>query len=94
MYYHPQLGPEFMKQFFGKMDMTFARDNRQMTDWLAAGKYAICVGCLNVARSRFQELPVDDFVTTDWKEGSGMSAGPGTISLIDKSAHCPTQPSC
>jgi iron(III) transport system substrate-binding protein len=87
MYYHPQLGPEFMKQFFGAMDITFARDNRQMTDWLAAGKFAICVGCLNVARARKQGLPVDDFVTTDWKEGSGISAGGGTISLMNQAPH-------
>lgn len=87
MYYHPELGPEFLRQFFGGMDMTFARDSRQMTDWLAAGKYAICVGCLNIARANKQGLPVDEFLTTDWKEGAGISAGGGTISLIKQAPH-------
>jgi ABC-type glycerol-3-phosphate transport system substrate-binding protein len=87
MYYHRELGPEFMQQFFGGMDMTFARDSRQMTDWLGAGKYAICVGCLYIARANKQGLPVDDFVTTDWKEGGGISAGGGTLSLINQAPH-------
>lgn len=47
-------------------------------------KHAILRRCLNVARARKQGLPVDDFVTTDWKEGSGISAGGGTISLMNQ----------
>lgn len=84
MYYHPELGPEFFQEFFGGMDLTYSRSNRQMTDWLATGKYALCVGCLYIPRAQKQGLPVEQFDTSQWKEGSGISAGGGTISLINK----------
>ncbi len=48
-YYSPEIGPEFMKKFFGGMDITYAKNFRQMTDWLAAGKFAICMGCKDSA---------------------------------------------
>src|SRR5215472_7767217 len=34
LYNHPDLGPEFIKRFFGEMDITYSRDERQMIDWL------------------------------------------------------------
>jgi ABC-type Fe3+ transport system substrate-binding protein len=42
---------------------------------------------LNVARARKQGLPVDDFVTADWKKRSGISAGGGAISLMNQAPH-------
>lgn len=38
LYYHPELGQEFLKKLFGSMDVTFSSDPRQMLDWLAQGK--------------------------------------------------------
>ena len=35
----------------------------QMTDWLAQGKFAICMGCKDSARAKNQGLPVEDFDT-------------------------------
>ena len=52
-----------MKKFFGGMDITYAKNFRQMTDWLAQGKFAICMGCKDSARAKKQGLPVDDFDT-------------------------------
>jgi iron(III) transport system substrate-binding protein len=40
-YYSPELGPEFIKRFFGTMEIGFG-DRRTITDWVAAGKFAIC----------------------------------------------------
>ncbi len=37
-YYSPEIGPEFMKKFFGGMEITYAKNFRQMTDWLAQGQ--------------------------------------------------------
>jgi iron(III) transport system substrate-binding protein len=42
-YHHPELGPEFLKRLFGEMDVTISRDDQQMIDWLAAGKYAFAL---------------------------------------------------
>ena len=80
-YYHPDLGPEFIKRAFGAMDITFG-DRRTITDWLAVGKYAICHGCRQVDKAQSQGLAVDDFDTGDWKEGQQLSTGGGSIGLI------------
>jgi ABC-type Fe3+ transport system substrate-binding protein len=32
LYNHPDLGPEFIKRFFGEMDITYSRDARQTID--------------------------------------------------------------
>jgi iron(III) transport system substrate-binding protein len=82
MYYHPELGPEFIKRLFGDMQPTFGRDRRQITDWLAQGRYAICIGCRETNRAKSQGLPVDDFDNTDWKEGIQLTTGGGSMSII------------
>jgi len=86
-YYHPRLGPEFMRRLYGDMDVTIARDYRQPIDWLAAGKFAICMPC-NSRETRNaikQGLPIGQIV--ELKAGGTMTSGGGTISLIDKAPH-------
>jgi iron(III) transport system substrate-binding protein len=86
-YYSPEIGPEFLKKFFGGMEITYAKNFRQMTDWLAQGKFAICMGCKDSARARKQGLPVEDFDTNYWKEGSSFSAGGGSMSYMNQAPH-------
>jgi iron(III) transport system substrate-binding protein len=86
-YYSPEIGAEFMKKLFGGMDVTYAKNFRQMTDWLAQGKFAICMGCKDSMRAKHQGLPVDDFDTNRWKEGSSFSAGGGSVSLMNQAPH-------
>jgi iron(III) transport system substrate-binding protein len=86
-YYNREIGPEFIKKFFGTMEIQFAKNFRQMTDWLAQGRYAICFGCKDSMRAKNQGLPVDDFDTTRWKEGSSFSAGGGSLSLVNQAPH-------
>ena len=86
-YYSPELGPEFLKKFFGGMDITYAKNFRQMTDWLAQGKFAICMGCKDSMRAKNQGLPVDDFDTNAWKEGSSFSAGGGSMAYMNQAPH-------
>lgn len=81
-YYHPELGTEYIKRLFGDMQPTFARDRRQITDWLAQGRYALCLGCRDTARAKSQGLPVDELDNVDWKEGIQLTSGGGSISLI------------
>jgi len=85
-YYQPDLGPEFIKRALGAMDVTFG-DRRAITDWLAAGKFAICHGCRQIEKASGQGLPVEDFETGDWKEGQPLSTGGGSISLIKGAPH-------
>jgi iron(III) transport system substrate-binding protein len=86
-YYSAEIGPEFMRKFFGGMDVTYAKNFRQMTDWLAQGKFAICMGCKDSMRAKNQGLPVDDFDTNRWKEGSSFSAGGGSFSYVNQAPH-------
>ena len=81
-YYHPELGAEYIKRLFGDMQPTFGRDRRQITDWLAQGRYALCVGCRDTARAKSQGLPVDELDNVDWKEGVQLTSGGGSMSLI------------
>jgi iron(III) transport system substrate-binding protein len=81
-YYHPELGADYIRKLFGDMQPTFGRDRRQITDWLAQGKYALCVGCRDTARAKKQGLPVDELDNVDWKEGVQLTSGGGSMSYI------------
>ena len=81
-YYHPELGPEFLKKLFGEMQPTFGRDRRQITDWLAQGRFALCLGCRDTNRAKQQGLPVDELDQVEWKEGFNVTSGGGSISFI------------
>jgi iron(III) transport system substrate-binding protein len=86
-YYHSTLGPAFMQRLYGDMDVTIARDYRQPIDWLAAGKFAICMPC-NSRETRNaikQGLPIGQII--ELKEGGNLTSGGGTISFIDKAPH-------
>lgn len=81
---NPKLGPKFIRQFFGQRVDTFSRNRRQMTDWLAKGKFALCVGC--GARSvLIQGLPVGYMLR--WKEGQYITPGIGALSFINRAPH-------
>lgn len=86
-YYSAELGPEFIKKFFGGMDMQFAKNFRQITDWLGQGRYAICFGCKDSGKAKKQGLPVQDFATSKWKEGSSFTAGGGSLSYLNQAPH-------
>jgi len=81
-YYHPELGAEYIKRLFGDMQPTFGRDRRQITDWLAQGRYPLCIGCRDTARAKSLGLPVDELDNVDWKEGVQLTSGGGSMSLI------------
>jgi iron(III) transport system substrate-binding protein len=85
-YYHPELGPAFIKRLFGEMDVTLFRDFRQGPDWLATGKFAICFFC-DVDVLKQQGLPVDTFGPTVFKEGGGLVQQFGTVSLVNRAPH-------
>lgn len=85
-YYHPELGPAFVKKLFGEMDPTLFRDFRQGPDWLATGKYAICFFC-DVDVLKQQGLPVDTLGPGVFKEGGGLVQQFGTLALVNRAPH-------
>ena len=86
-YYNPDLGPEFLRKLFVDQQPVFSRDRRQMTDWLAQGKYALCLGCRDSERANKQGLPVNDMDMVDWKEGAHISSGGGSLGLTKGGPH-------
>lgn len=85
-YYHPDLGPPFIRKLFGEMDTTLFRDFRQGPDWLATGKFAICFFC-DVDILKQQGLPVDTFGPHVFKEGGGLVQQFGTLTFVDHAPH-------
>jgi len=86
-YYHPALGPDFMRRLYGDMDVTLSRDYRQPIDWLAAGKFSLCMPCNSreSRRAMKQGLPLGEII--DLKEAGNLTSGGGTVSFIDKAPH-------
>ncbi len=85
-YVHRSMGPEFMKKFYGGMNVIFSTNSRQLTDWLAVGKIAWCIPCPRVRQAREQGLPIN-WVTHTLKEGDSLQGGIGTVSLVNNSPH-------
>ncbi|HEY2919345.1 MAG TPA: hypothetical protein VGK77_10170 [Candidatus Binatia bacterium] len=86
-YYVPELGPNFIRRLFSEMDITLFRDQRQGIDWLATGKYPLCLFCnhTRIEQARSQGLPVESFGLM--KEGAGLIASGGAISLVNRAPH-------
>ena len=85
-YYHPEIGPEWIRRLYGTMDVAFG-DRHLIVDWLAKGKLALCIGCRGLERARTQGLPVADFDDNIWKEAQGLTTGGGSMSLVKGAPH-------
>jgi iron(III) transport system substrate-binding protein len=89
-YYHPELGPAFIRKLYGEMQVTLSRDARQMTDWLASGKFSLCIRCTaggEAEKAMQQGLRIDYLDTESWKEGGSSSAAGGTLGLLNRAPH-------
>ena len=86
-FYNPDLGPDFLRKLFFDQQFVYSRDRRQMTDWLAQGKFALCMGCRDSEKAHKQGLPVDELDMVDWKEGAHISSGGGSLGLIKGGPH-------
>jgi iron(III) transport system substrate-binding protein len=86
-YYHPKLGPEFIRKLYGESGVTVARDYRQPVDWLASGKFALCIPCVSdeMDKAMQQGLPVGQIIGL--KEGGTLSSSGGTLSLLQNAPH-------
>lgn len=91
IYYHPDLGPNFLRRLLEETDLTLSRDLRQMTDWVATGKFAIGVFVdpprTGLVEAKKQGLPVDWFGTTAFKEGIPVSNSSGNVGLFNRAPH-------
>lgn len=87
MYYTPALGPEFIRKLFVGMDVTIARSLVQPINWLARGKFALCMPC-HTTRTRTaiaQGLPIG--IIENLKEGETLSSSGHTITFMNRAPH-------
>jgi iron(III) transport system substrate-binding protein len=86
IFFHvPELGPPFLRRLFTEADVTFTRNDRQALDWIAAGKFPLCLFCGRIETAKAQGLPVEDFLTTRWKETPILYSGSnGTLALMNQ----------
>jgi iron(III) transport system substrate-binding protein len=88
-YYHPELGSKFLRRLFGEMEITLARDGRQIVDWIAVGKYAIAIAAPanEVFSAMKQGLPLGRFEPRAFKEGVYMRPTQGSLSVLTRNSH-------
>jgi ABC-type Fe3+ transport system substrate-binding protein len=87
LYNHPDLGPEFIKRFFGEMEIVYSRDERQMIDWLAAGKFHIAFFVTDIEDAARQGLPVKFFEPGHFKEGAFVGPSQGGVNFFKNAPH-------
>ena len=87
LYYNPNLGPEFLRRLFEDSDVTFGRDQRQLLDWLAGGKFQMYLFATSsdVEDAKKQGLPVALFYGQP-KEGY-ITGQFGHIALVKQMPH-------
>jgi ABC-type Fe3+ transport system substrate-binding protein len=82
LFNHPDLGAEYVRRLFSEMDVTYSRDERQMIDWLGAGKYAIAFFVTEVEAAAKQGLPIRDFEPSQFREGAFVGPSQGGVNLF------------
>jgi ABC-type Fe3+ transport system substrate-binding protein len=89
VYYHPSLGPDYLRRILGAMDVTLSRDYVQAINWLATKKFSLYLfgNGSDVLDARSKGLPVDILDTADWKEGAIVEPAAFTFVLMEKPAH-------
>ena len=88
LYYNPGLGPNYIRRLLVEMEPSVSRDERQATDWLAQGKFALSFFSRGVSEAKTQGLPVDEFLDSHFKEPLSISSGAnGTIALMNGAPH-------
>jgi ABC-type Fe3+ transport system substrate-binding protein len=88
IFHMPELGTKFLRRLFGEMDIVLTRDARQAADWLAVGRFPVCLFCSGARDAKAQGLPVDEFKTTQWLEAPTISpGGTSTVVLVNRAPH-------
>jgi iron(III) transport system substrate-binding protein len=89
IYYHPELGGEFIRRLFGEMDVTLSREHQQAMDWIGIGKFALCAFCRDgsATKAKAQGLPVDYINHNDLKEMPRLRGSASAITLVNRAPH-------
>ena len=89
LFYHPELGPEFIRRLFAEMNVVLSREHQQAINWVATGKVALCVFCRDefADKAKAQGLPVDSINPNDLKEMARLRGSASAITFVNKAAN-------
>jgi ABC-type Fe3+ transport system substrate-binding protein len=89
VYYHPQLGGEYLRRLFSEQVVMISRDYRQAIDWVAQRRFSILLfgNGDDALQAKAQGLPIDVIDTASWKEGGALEPGAFTLTWLDRSPH-------
>jgi iron(III) transport system substrate-binding protein len=89
LYYHPDLGPKYLRRLFSEMDVTLVADLRQAVDWLGTGKFTVGMPIQGgtIYKAKNQGLPVNEFGAFHFKEGVNLSSAFGSLALMNRAPH-------
>jgi iron(III) transport system substrate-binding protein len=88
LYHRPEVGPEFVRRLYKETEITLFRDRAQGTNWLASGKFPLCLLCRDIDKAAKQGLPVEDIAPDQLKEGASVGGGGSSvIVLINRAPH-------
>jgi len=89
LYYHPELGAEFIRRLFGEMDVVLSREHQQALDWVGVGKVALCAFCRDgfATKAKSQGLPVDFINHNDLKEMPRLRGSASAVTVVNKAPH-------
>ena len=87
VYYHPQLGAEFLRRLFTQQVVMVSRDYTQAINWLGQKRFSLMLfgNGDDVLQAKAQGLPVNVVDTSGWKEGGTLEPGAFTVTWLDKS---------
>jgi hypothetical protein len=82
VYFHPQLGGEYLRRLFTEQVVMVSRDYRQAIDWMAQKRFSILLfgNGDDVFQARAQGLPRSVIDTSGWKEGGALE--PAAFTLV------------
>jgi ABC-type Fe3+ transport system substrate-binding protein len=87
IYHNPALGGEYIRRLFSEMDVTIAREQWQLLDWVASGRFHIYLFATSsdVRDAMKKGLPVG--VLQGLPEEGYMSGGFGHLGLVKQAPH-------
>jgi iron(III) transport system substrate-binding protein len=87
-YHQPDLGPQFIRDFYSQTGVTVATDGRQIADWVARERYPLATwaSSAELDAARDQGLPVDT-LRRPLREGAWVSSSYGGAAIVKNAPH-------
>ena len=89
VFYHPQLGGEFLRRLFSEQIVMVSRDYSQAINWVAQKRFSILLfgNGDDILQAKGQGLPINVADTGAWKEGGMLEPGAFTVAWADRAPH-------